>query len=185
MTSRESQILANLKKALLGNRNRFPVMAAKVVTVDAGTQTCTVNLSITDVGVELPGVMLNALAGNDLGVVLYPAINSIVWVAELDGPGKYGVVRCSEVTKVGVKVGDVTGEVSNGKVYWKQGDGELTLQGGKLQWKNGGGDLKTGFDTFFTHMLAMTVPTGVGPSGPPINSADFTSDQSYFDGLLF
>ena len=164
--------------------HQFPVMTGVVVadSVDLEAMTCDVTLSS---GVVAGGVLLNGITESTLGVIPIPTDGSLVWVAALDGASKYGVVRCSSVLKVLVAIGDVTGEVSDGKVYWKQGAGELTMQGGKISVKNGSTDLKTVLNNILSHVQAITVPTGVGPSGVPINAADFVSDNSLVNGLLF
>jgi hypothetical protein len=183
MTDIERQIGENIKKiAAAGSSKLLP---GKVTAVDSGKLTCTV-ISFSEVtDTELQGVRLNTIESNLMGVVLYPAVNSIVWVTEVGEAGSYGIVRCSEVTKIELKLGDVTGTVENGKVYCKQGAGELTMQEGKLQFKNGSGDLKTGVDNLLDHLAALTVPTAVGPSGPPINVADFIADKTYVNQILF
>jgi hypothetical protein len=188
MTSTERQILENLRTAILGSTGqRHPIMMGTVVadSVDEGAMTCSVLLSVDGTDSPTEGVLLNALQDNTDGVIPVPNDESVVWVAELDGPGKFGVVRCSTLKKVLVKIGDVTGELSNGLVDLKQGDAEVKLSGGKISLKNGSADLKTILNNVLSHIQALTVPTGTGPSGVPINVADFVTDNSKVNQLLF
>lgn len=41
-----------------------------------------------------------------------------------------------------------------------------------------GNQWKAGMEALFDAIVAITVPTGVGPSGPPVNSASFTTQKS-------
>lgn len=81
----------------------YSVMSGEVVSVDESAGTCVVQMSIDEPGAPTSGVLLNAVSGNANGLLLIPKTGSKVWVAEIDGPGKWGLVKCSDLTKVLVK----------------------------------------------------------------------------------
>jgi len=56
---------------------------------------------------------------------------------------------------------------------------------GLISIKNNATSLKTILDKLLTALMAMTHPTGTGPSGPAINMADFTAIQSELQTLMF
>lgn len=97
------------------------VMSGKVTEVQEADGTCAVLLSIDDEPTE--GVLITAVTGNANGVVLLPKQDSQVWVAEIDGPGKWGVVKYSEVEKVTVTIGGTAEVVVT--------EGEIVLNGGE------------------------------------------------------
>ena len=47
-----------------------------------------------------------------------------------------------------------------------------------------GNALKGIIEELIDAITALTVPTGVGPSGPPVNSAQFTSIKSRLNNIL-
>ena len=67
----------------------------------------------------------------------------------------------------------------------QDGDGgEFKLSGGKMSFKNGGTDLKTILNNILSHIQALTVSTGTGPSSVPVNIADFINDNTNVNSLL-
>ena len=150
---------------------RFTVMMGVVVagSVDETQNTCKVVLSKDDDDTPTEGVMLNGIQLNSNGFILYPADNSYVWVAEIDGPGKYGIVRCSDLVKVTCTAGAA----------------QLTIEGGKFQIMNGSANLTTILQNILTHILALTVPTPAGNSGVALNAADFNNDLTDVNNLLY
>ncbi len=104
---------------------RHTIMSGKVVkgSVDETEGICSVELSVDSAKMPTEGVLLSAVTLNATGVLLYPADGSDVWVGEIDGPGKWGVLKCSKLVKVGVVVGASSVEVT---------DGLIKMNGGKL-----------------------------------------------------
>ncbi len=88
---------------------------------------------------------------------------------------------------VDVKVNSVELAIdgTGGKVDVKDGaGGELSMQAGIFTIKNGSADLGAILTDILTNLQALTVPTGVGPSGPPINLAAFAADAAKVALLL-
>jgi hypothetical protein len=77
-------------------------------------------------------------------------------------------------------------EVVNDKTKYLQESGAVTLVSDQatvkitaagLTFTKGGSGLKKTLNDLLTAIQALTVPTGVGPSGPPINITDFAKVQ--------
>jgi hypothetical protein len=76
---------------------RFAVYSGKVVpySVDRTNGICSVERSVDDAGSPVKHVLLNVtLQGTD-GIFLYPMDGADVLVAEVDGPGKYCIIKAS------------------------------------------------------------------------------------------
>ena len=176
--------IANKHNGLLS----FPTMMGTVVagSVDMSACTCAVLLSVDDADAEGTGhVLLNAVTGNVNGILCFPADGSNVWVAELDGPGKWGIVKTSDLVKYKLTVGSSQLTVIDGTVTVQVGDQtKLTMTSSGHKIEAGGKDLGTVLGNLITHILAMTVSTGTGPSGTALNFSDFISDQSDLNMIL-
>ena len=177
----EREIKELLQTIVLGRQRyiRFPVMMGMVVagSVDEVLGICSVILSSDDDSSPTEGVLLNAITSNINGVLEYPADNSYVWVAELDGQGKYGVIKCCDVYKVVVNLGNSVFKITDGIVNTKiAGNTELELNNTGVKINANGKNLGTVLQNLISHIELLTVPTGTGPSGVPVNVADFISD---------
>jgi hypothetical protein len=103
---------------------RFPVMSGVVVagSVDMSACTCTVLLSVDDTDSPTTGgVLLNSVSGNVNGMLCFPADNSNVWVAEIDGPGKWGIIKTSDLVKMVVTIGSVSLTMTDGLIQFNDG----------------------------------------------------------------
>lgn len=73
-----------------------------------------------------------------------------------------------------IKAGDATATVSTDGIELKTGSSTVTVTSGGLTLKKGGAGLKKTLESILDAICQLTVPTGVGPSGVPINAATFT-----------
>ena len=123
------QVIMEIATKANGGKLRFPVMTGTVVagSVDIGELTCDVILSKDDTDTPTQGILISPVLESTNGLVLYPADNSQVWVAELDGPGKWGIVKYSDLTKATLKIGASSVTVTDGLVQFNDGSlGGLT-----------------------------------------------------------
>src|ERR1035437_5118008 len=109
----EKEIAARLKHIVLGDdANRYPVMTGKVVSVDEGSMDCEVQLTGDNAGngviASTNGVTLNVSLENTGGVYLIPANGADCLVAEVDGKGKWELLKASAYTKVAGVIGSQT-----------------------------------------------------------------------------
>ncbi len=163
------------------------VSYGEVSAVDEAARTCTVEME----GIPYENVLLYAVEKAELkGPVLIPKIGSMVLVKRIAND-RYFVAMFSEVEKMLLTIGEkTTVEVSEecvriqtGKETTVMADAEncllrvdesimkATKKG--LTFVKGGAGLKKTLEELIDAITKLTVPTGVGPSGVPINTADF------------
>jgi len=141
-------------------------VAGKVASTDTRTMTCHVDLEARPTRYE---VRLRAVVSDDTGLVAVPKEGSMVLVAMVDNmPQSSFVVATGELEKIQATIGES---------YM-----ELTAQG--MIMKRGGESLKKLLSDTYAAIQAMTVTTPAGPSGPPINIADFINLQSRLNNIL-
>lgn len=127
------------------------------VAKDVQATTCTVE---REGAPALYDVLLNAADGDHgSSLTVYPAEGSDVVAGILDGlPTEAVLLRCTKVDGISYK--DTQGV-------------EVLIKGGKMSIKNGGYSLKQALDDLVDAIGQLTVTTGVGPSGIPVNKAAF------------
>ena len=106
-------------------------------------------------------VRLRSVVNNDASyILLTPKNDSFVMVTDLSNGRKndWAVVMYSELEKIEIKIGQM----------------EISLSGEKISVKKGSINLFDLLDGLLTQILALTVPTGTGPSGTPVNASEFT-----------
>lgn len=98
--------IAAAHRAMIDKRRRPGTYSGKVKSVDTNKKTAMVALSHydpdTDMKVE---VLLNATKSSSEGFIVYPAVDSDVIVADVDGDGVYTVVRYGKITRVDIGQG--------------------------------------------------------------------------------
>jgi len=90
------------------------------------------------------------------------------------------VITSDEVT---FTFNDVEIKTDGSSVTMKVKDTEFSTDGSTFTIKNGGCNMKDLLDALHQALISHTHPTAVGPSGPPINAADFSQSMSKFDQL--
>ena len=163
------------------------VFYGEVSAVNEGSRTCTVVME--DIPYE--NVLLYAVENTELkGQVLIPRIGSTVLVERIAND-RYFVAMFSEVAMVLLTIGENTiVEVSEECVRIQSGEkttvtadaekcllqvGESVVKATEkgLTFIKGGAGLKKTLEELIDAITKLTVTTGVGPSGVPINAADF------------
>ena len=85
-----------------------------------------------------------------------------------------------------IKAGDSVATVNTDGLELKNGSSTMTVTSGGLTLKKGGAGLKKTLEGLVDAICQLTVPTGVGPSGMPINMAAFqqikTEVSQYMEG---
>lgn len=174
------------------------VFYGEVSDVDEEARTCTVVME--DIPYE--NVLLYAVEKAELkGLVLIPKPGSKVLVRKLAND-RYFVSMFSEVDRVLLTIGEKTeAEVSEESVRIKAGEkttvtadaGSCLLQVGEstvkatekgLTFVKGGSGLKKTLEELIDAITKLTVTTGVGPSGVPINMADFAKIKQGLNDYL-
>ena len=142
------------------------VFSAKVVSVDKDAGTCVVN----DGDLELTDVRLSAaITSRESWCYLFPTTNSTVLVSTLGGAlENLVVIAVSDVEEVFIKH-DSTAVIANADGVHVERDGE---------------DLSELIGLLIDEINKITVPTGTGPSGTPVNAAAFGQLKQKFAKVI-
>ena len=174
------------------------VFYGEVSAVNEGSRTCTVVME--DIPYE--NVLLYAVENTELkGQVLIPRIGSTVLVERIAND-RYFVVMFSEIDKVLLTIGEKTkAEISEENISIQTGDkttvtvdaqncllqvGESMVKATEkgLTFVKGGAGLKKTLEELIDAITKLTVTTGVGPSGVPVNVADFIKIKQGLNDFL-
>ena len=139
----------------IAGQSGYDTYACTVTAVDGAT--CTIERILDDK--EIKNVRLNATIKTSDGLVIVPKIGSVVLVTNIDGD-KYFVSQFSEIEKITLNVAD------------------------KVSIKNPSYSLADAFKELISAIGNLTVTTGVGPSGIPINAIEFEQIQQKLNNLL-
>lgn len=186
-----ADIYSNIKEEMqkICQPKGLRVYLAQVVSVEDDT-TCTIQL---EEDLQISDVRLRSVVnGEDVGVLITPKKDSVVLVADLSG-GDYTqmvAIAYSEIEKIDIctanttmlidgekatmTIGNTSATVEDSKLQLAVGQVEIGIESDKLSIKKGGVSLFDLLDGLLQGILALTVPTGTGPSGTPINAASFT-----------
>ena len=83
------------------------------------------------------------------------------------------VTITSDDSSTVIKASDATATVNTDGIELKIGSSTITVTSGGLTLNKGGAGLKKTLESMLDAICQLTVPTGVGPSGVPINMASF------------
>lgn len=174
------------------------VFYGEVSEVDEGARTCTVIME----GIPYENVLLYAVENTELkGPVLFPKIGSTVLVERIAND-RYFVAMFSEIEKVLLTIGEKTkAEISEESISIQAGDKTTVmadaenclLQVGESVVKatekgltiiKGGAGLKKTLEELINAIMKLTVTTGVGPSGVPINITEFMKIKQDLNNYL-
>lgn len=179
-----------------GTDTVFPAVVSKV---DEKAFTCEVKRGDA---VSYFNVRLRGLVNPDLkGVALIPAIGSTVLVCRIGSSNQLFVCQYTEVDKLIFTSGDFSLTCDQDKVELLKGDKlsvtadaeSITMKADQaiikattkgLTLSKGSSGLKKTLDDLLKAIQQLTVTTGVGPSGPPINIADFLKVQQELKDYL-
>lgn len=179
MSERIDAIKRKLDEMFEGNQQVFP---AKIKEVDETEFTCKV---LFDDELEYMDVRLRSIIDQEKqGFCFIPKIGSMVMVARIADSEQLFVSLFSEVEKVLMTSGSLEVTVDQGKVEVKKGNSTFkqTEAGFTITRNNEG--LKKILQDLITAITQITVPTGVGPSGMPINAAAFTAIKTRLNTFL-
>lgn len=131
-----SKVLAEISASIrrIAGEHPLVIMSGKVVAVDEGEGSCEVCLTVDGPDATREGITINAVTENSNGVLVIPKVGSHVWVAEIDGPGKMGIIKTSDVSKVVVTMNNTPEVVIEpGKVIMNGGDNGGVPINGKVE----------------------------------------------------
>lgn len=194
-----SKEIEDIKRRIFFDNVVDVVFPAIVTKVDESEFTCEVR---RDDAVDYFDVRLRGLVDPDLkGVAFIPSVDSTVLVCRIGNSNELFVCQFTEIDKILLTSGDVALTVDSDKIEVLKGENvsvlidtdSLMVQAGQTTVKattkgvtlaKGSSGLKKTLDDLLTAIQKMTVTTGVGPSGPPINMADFVKVQQDLNNYL-
>lgn len=151
------------------------VFYAKVVSVDDKEYTCQVR---RDDAVDYFDVRLRALVDSSLqGAACVPSVGSTVLVCRIGNSNELFVTQYSQIDKMAVTCKDVEILMDGTQIHVKVADTVLRSTTKGLTISRGSSGLKKTLNDLLTALQQLTVTTAVGPSGLPINIADFQKIQ--------
>lgn len=196
MGKRAEEIRRKLMEMTGGDQQVF---LASVKDVNEDEFTCTVE---TSTEIQYVDVRLRSVIDPDKqGFCFIPKIDSLVLVGRIGNSNELYVAMFSEVDKVLLSSGSLELTVDPDKVELKKGDkisvviqddqvmitaDQSTLKqtaSGFTMTRSGEG-LKKVLTDLITAITQLTVPTGVGPSGIPINAAAFNAIKTRLGNFL-
>ena len=150
------------------NRVNMVVIPATVSTVDFTAQT----IDVVDVDdVTIHDVRLKAAVDSqERGVVVFPAEGSQVLIAAIgNDESEYTVIHFGQIHSVKVWINTLTVEANANGMKITRGDENF----------------KTLLSDLLDGIIALTVTTPSGNSGPPINLSTFTAIKTRLNNLFF
>lgn len=121
-----NSIIDAIKK--IGKADAYEIYTAKVMAVDETNFTIEVEV---DDSLTIADVRLKATIEDDNGMVVIPAINSYVTIAQLDGGVDFCLLRASTITKALLKIGNTTYAIDKDKVVFNGGNNKGLVIVGK------------------------------------------------------
>lgn len=147
------------------------ILSGTVSAVNESDRTCTVKVE----NVEYEDVRLYGIVKGDLkGFCFIPKRESQVLVGRVGGSNELFVAMFTEVDKALLTIGEkmqLTVDAENCCIQAENTVIRATPAG--MTFVRGGSGLKKTLENLIDAITKLTVTTGVGPSGTPINVADF------------
>ena len=162
----------------------YEVRSGTVVAGSLDTTEYTITVQTEEEGAAIAGVRLNGITGTDSGCITYPKEGSHVVIASINGPGEWVLLQASELTEAVLKIGAVTVTINEAAIRAVNSNVILDIGDTVFKMNTASESLHGLLKDLLTHIKAITVTTSMGPSGLPINLADFVALEARLDNLL-
>lgn len=154
---------------------------ATIEKVDEKKRTCSVKVG----GIIYENVLLYAIEKADLkGFVVIPAVGSKVLVSRIGGGDRLSVKLFSAADKIVYTVDELSVTADKEGVNILAKESNIKVTPGGLTLIRGGSGLKKTLTDLLDAICKLTVTTAVGPSGVPINVADFVKIKQDLENYL-
>ena len=191
--------IEEIRRKIMGESRDSSVFPAIVTKVDESDFTCEVR---RDDAVDYFDVRLRGLVKGDLqGFAFIPRLQSTVLVCRIGKSNELFVCQFTEIDKVIFTSADISLTVDADRIEVLKGgnisifiDSEsMAIQAGQetikatnrgLTLTKGSSGLKKTLNDLLAAIQKLTVTTSLGPSGPPINMADFIKVQKDLSNYL-
>ena len=161
----------------------FEIISGTVVAGSVDTTGYTMSVQPVD-GDPIAGVMLSSVTDNGNGILLVPKDGSNVIIGSIDGPGKWTLIRASELLKTVTTIGNVICEVDDSQVNIQNGNTVLNVGEAVFKINTAGESLFSLLKDLITGLTVLTVGTPSGPSTVPVNVASFNDLLVRLNNLL-
>ena len=176
---------AKIKAGIAALADRpYEILSGTVVSRSISADQLTITVQPSGGGSAIQGVMLNAITGDNNGLILFPKDGTNVVIASVDGPGEWCLVRASEINKAIVTIGNVVLELDDSQISIKNSEVEFNISDSVFKMSTASESMFTLLKDCFTYITQLTVPTPSGASGVPTNLADFTNLITRLNNLL-
>lgn len=173
----EAQVIEGFK-ALTEKQEQ--VFIAKVKSVDPDACTCDADA----MGIVWNDIRIRSQAQGGKGIIILPKAGSIILVARIGNSNELYVAAFSEVDQVLWQMGDTSFKFTEAGAEMVKKDKTAFLQGDLFTIKTQNESLKKILSDLIDAIGALTVTTGVGPSGIPINKMQFDAIKNRLANLL-
>ena len=191
--------IEEIRRKIMSESGDSLVFTAIVTKVDESDFTCEV---LRDDAVDYFDVRLRGLVKGDLqGFAFIPKMQSTVLVCRIGKSNELFVCQFTEIDKVIFTSADTSLTVDADKIEVLKGGNfsilinseSMTIQAGQATIKTttggltltkGSSGLKKTLNDLLAAIQKLTVTTSLGPSGPPINMADFIKVQKELSNYL-
>lgn len=181
MSGKKNDVIRQLLAERFRESSRSTIYGT-VLEVNEENRTCKVQIG----DIEYEDVLLYAIENGGLkGWVQIPAKDSQVLVSRVDGSDRLYVSMYSVIDKIILTIGDkMTIETDADKAVVKQNTTLLRITAKGLTFKRDSSGLKKSLTDLLSALEKLTVTTNIGPSGIPINVADFTKIKQDLNNYL-
>ena len=162
----------------------FEIISGTVVEGSINEDQLTISVQPSDDSTPIEGVILNAISGENKGMILFPKEGSNVIIGSIDGSGEWGLLRASETTKAIITIGNVVYKMDSAQVSIQNGNVVFNMSDSVFKMSTPGESLFQLLKDCFTYLTQLTVPTPAGTSGIPVNATDFANLLSRLNNLL-
>lgn len=157
------------------------ILQGSVTEVNESERTCSVLVgNVVYEDVRLYGVIKADLKG----FVMLPKVGSIVMAGRIEESNELFVIMFTEVDKIIYTVEDISITADKGGCDITAKDSNIKITPGGMTFVRSGSGLKKTLSDLIDAITKLTVTTGVGPSGIPINAADFIKIKQDLNNYL-
>ena len=181
MTKNSSKIKEGIRA--LSNKP-CEIISGTMVPGSLNEREYTISVLPSDGSRPIDGVILNAITGDENGMILFPKDECNVVIGSIDGPGEWTLIKASELTKAIIKIDNVSYKISSEEVNVQNGSVVFNIGTSVYKVNTASESLFQLLKDCFTYLTELTVATSTGPSGTPINVADFTNLLTRLNNLL-
>jgi hypothetical protein len=160
------------------------IMSGTVVPGSLNTTAGTVSVQQSEGSIVIEGVMLNAQANDNSGIVLFPDDNSNVIIGSIDGSGEWTVLQTGKLSKCVIKIGAVVLEIDESGIKLQNSEVLLNISNSHFKMNTPSESLFGLLKDLITALTLLTVTTSTGPSSVPINVSTFNNLLLRLNNLL-